>query len=213
MHFFTVLLSIIGEGDEVTFDNDKVCPLCGKTDSTKHAYETCDKLPFHEKLLGTSTNTKLKPFIRKIAIIKLQAIRMIRGEAIKEHNKLIWTDEAKIKHRCMHVMDNKICVDKIMELGDDKCIITTKEKIQIAYDKKKCNMQLHSMKIALKDSVIWDSNFEERIDEKIQTLLKYSGMLKTNNGEYINSKQNPTTSVTALRERGSPEGLANGPSG
>ena len=69
------------------------------------------------------------------------------------------------------------------------------------------------MKSVLRDSVVWDSNFEERINEKIQTLLKYSGIQKTTNGEYINSKQNPTTSVTALRERGSPEGLANGPSG
>ena len=138
---------------------------------------------------------------------------MIRGEAIKEHNKLMWADKDKINHKCVHVMDNKVCINKIMELGDDKCIITTKEKIQIAYDKKKCNKQLHSMKIALKDSVIWDSNFEERINEKIQTLLKYSGILKTNNGEYINSKQNPTTPVTALRERGSPEAPANGPSG
>ena len=74
-------------------------------------------------------------------------------------------------------------------------------------------MQLHSMKFALRDSVVWDSNFEERINVKTQTLLKYSGILKTNNGEYITSKQNPTTPVTALRERGSPEGLANGPSG
>ena len=54
-------INIIGEGDEVTLDNDKVCPLCGKIDSTEHDYETCDKLPQHEKILGTSTDTELKP--------------------------------------------------------------------------------------------------------------------------------------------------------
>ena len=67
-------INIIGEGDEVTLDNDKVCSLCGKTDSTKHVYDTCDKLPFHEKLLGKSIDTELKPFIRKIAIINYKLL-------------------------------------------------------------------------------------------------------------------------------------------
>ena len=44
-------INIVGEGDEVTANNDKICPLCGKKDSTEHAYESCNKIPCHEKLL------------------------------------------------------------------------------------------------------------------------------------------------------------------
>ena len=84
-----ILINIVGEGDEVTADNDKRCPLCGKKDSTEHAYESCNKIPCHEKLLKWSVDTKLEPLTRKAAIIKLQAIRRVRCDAIKEHNELI----------------------------------------------------------------------------------------------------------------------------
>lgn len=202
-----------------------MCPLCGEIDSTKHAYETCCKLPFHEELLGKSTNTKIKPFIRKTTIIKLQAIRIIRGEAIKKHNNLLWSDRnslSSVSHKCVHIMDKQTYKNKIMELSDDKCIIITNEKQQIIYDKKKVNKHLHSIKVALSDSEIWDNNFEEQINEKLQTLLKYSGILTSVDGKYIKPSPHLTlaeaptqnnTTVTALRERGSLEGLANGPSG
>ena len=80
------------------------------------------------------------------------------------------------------------------------------------------------MQIALKNSDVWKNDFKTQITEKTVELLKYSRIQKQPNGTYIKIQptnpmlaeaptQNNTSPVTALRERGLPEGLANGPSG
>ena len=218
-------INIIGEGDDVTKDYNKVCPLCGKNDSTEHAYEACEKLPYHDKLLRDSSDTKLKPFNRKIAIIKLQAIRTVRRNAITEHNKLFWDNNRRTNKECIHIIDKVVRVSKVNnESEEKKCTITTDEEIQITFDEGKCKVHTHSMKIALRDGDVWKNDFGKQIIEKTDELLKFSCIQKKPNGEYIKSKphkpmlaeaptQNNTSPVTALSERGLPEGLANGPSG